>query len=52
VLGGISARGLALVAAAAGRTGEAFGTLLDARTRSTRVADPYVWLHVHILDAL
>ena len=49
---GISARGLALVAEAAGRTGEAFDTLLDARTRSTRVADPYVWLHVHILDAL
>jgi DNA-binding SARP family transcriptional activator len=49
---GISARGLALVAEAAGRTGEAFDTLLDARTRSTRLADPYVWLHVHILDAL
>lgn len=49
---GMSARGLALVAEAAGRTGEAFDTLLDARTRSTRVADPYVWLHVHILDAL
>ena len=49
---GISARGLALVAESAGRTGEAFDTLLDARTRSTRVADPYVWLHVHILDAL
>ena len=48
----ISARGLALVAEAAGRTGEAFDTLLDARTRSTRVADPYVWVHVHILDAL
>ena len=48
----ISARGLAMVAEAAGRTGEAFDTLLDARTRSTRVADPYVWVHVHILDAL
>ena len=41
---GMSARGLALVAEAAGRTGEAFDTLLDARARSTRVADPYVWL--------
>ena len=49
---GISARGLALVAEADGRTAEAFDTLLDARSRASRVADPYVWLDVHVLDAL
>ena len=49
---GIAARGLALVAETAGRTDEAFRTLLDARARNTRVSDPYVWLDVHILDAL
>ena len=48
---GISARGLALVAEAEGDpTGRR--RLLDARLRSTRLADPYVWLDVHILDAL
>jgi hypothetical protein len=26
--------------------------LLDARARASRLADPYVWLDVHILDAL
>ena len=26
--------------------------LLDARARTNRLADPYVWLDVHILDAL
>jgi hypothetical protein len=30
----------------------AIETLLDARTRSNRLADPYVWLDAHILDAL
>ena len=30
----------------------AFAVLLDARTRTNRLADPYVWLDVHILDAL
>ena len=25
---------------------------MDARARSNRLADPYVWLDVHILDAL
>ncbi len=49
---GISARGLALVAAAAGDLDRAVGVLLDARSRTTRLADPYVWLDVHILDAL
>ena len=49
---GMAARGLALVAEATGETERAFETLLDARTRSNRLADPYVWLDAHILDAL
>ena len=49
---GISARGLALLAEASGEVDRAFTTLLDARSRTTRLADPYVWLDVHILDAL
>jgi DNA-binding SARP family transcriptional activator len=49
---GISARGLAMVADASGDSEGAITTLLDARARCTRQADPYVWLDVHILDAL
>ncbi len=49
---GMAARGLALVAESAGRSELAFDTLLDARARSNRVTDPYVWLDAHILDAL
>jgi DNA-binding SARP family transcriptional activator len=49
---GISARGLALVAEATGDVDRAFDAVLDARSRTTRLADPYVWLDVHILDAL
>src|SRR5215831_13873021 len=48
---GISARGLALVAAAAGETSQAFTLLFDARARANRLADPYVWLDGYILDA-
>jgi tetratricopeptide (TPR) repeat protein len=48
---GMSARGLALVAAATGETGRAFEILTDARARCNRLADPYVWLDVYILDA-
>ena len=48
---GISARGLALVAAATGETGRALEILTDARARCNRLADPYVWLDVYILDA-
>jgi DNA-binding SARP family transcriptional activator len=48
----ISARGLALVAEAVGDVQRAFTVLLDARARCTRLADPYRWLDVHILDAL
>ncbi len=49
---GISARGLALLADAQGDADRAFAVLLDARARANRLADPYVWLDVHILDAL
>jgi DNA-binding SARP family transcriptional activator len=49
---GISARALALVADAGGATGQAFQFAEDARARSNRVADPYVWLDGYILDAL
>jgi len=48
---GMSARSLALVAEAHGETDRAFALLADARTRSNRLADPYVWLDAHILDA-
>jgi DNA-binding SARP family transcriptional activator len=49
---GITARGLALVADARGDTESAFTTMQDARVRSARLADPYVWLDAHILDAM
>ncbi len=49
---GISARGLGLVTEASGDIDHAFKLLLDARSRCNRLADPYVWLDVHILDAL
>jgi DNA-binding SARP family transcriptional activator len=48
---GLAARGLALVAEADGDPGRAFALLTDARTRTNRFADSYVWLDVHILDA-
>ncbi|HEU4947286.1 MAG TPA: BTAD domain-containing putative transcriptional regulator [Kribbella sp.] len=48
---GVAARGLALVAEAMGEVERAFELLADARTRCNRLADPYVWLDVHILDA-
>lgn len=48
---GAAARGLALVADAAGEPDHAFALLADARTRCNRLADPYVWLDVYILDA-
>jgi DNA-binding SARP family transcriptional activator len=48
---GISARGLALVAEADGDVEGAFDLLADAQARCNRMADPYVWLDAHILDA-
>jgi len=47
----MSARGLALVAEAAGGTERAFALLADARARSGRLAEPYLWLDGYILDA-
>ncbi len=49
---GIAARGLGLLEEASGHVGRAFTVLLDGRSRSTRLADAYGWLDVHILDAL
>ena len=49
---GISARGLAVLSEATGEPDRAIADLLDARSRTNRLADPYVWLDVHILDAL
>jgi DNA-binding SARP family transcriptional activator len=48
---GMAGRGLALVAAAAGDTERALALLADARTRCNRLAEPYLWLDVYILDA-
>jgi DNA-binding SARP family transcriptional activator len=48
----ISARGLGLAIETSGDVARGFSTLLDARARCTRLADPYRWLDVHILDAL
>ncbi|HET7901939.1 MAG TPA: BTAD domain-containing putative transcriptional regulator [Candidatus Nanopelagicales bacterium] len=47
---GTAARGLARVAEAEGDTTRAFAILDDAARRSTRLADPYVWLAAYILD--
>jgi hypothetical protein len=47
----MSARGLALLAEAAGDTERAFALLADARARCHRLAEPYVWLDGYILDA-
>lgn len=49
---GLSARGLALMAASRGDVSGAFTGLLDARERCRRLADPYVWLDAYILDVL
>jgi hypothetical protein len=48
---GMSAHGLALVAEATGDSERAFEILADARGRLNRLADPYVWLDCHVLDA-
>ena len=49
---GLSARGLALAAAAGGDVETAFAVLADARSRANRRSDPYVWLDGYILEAL
>jgi len=43
---------VALVTEASGDVDRAVADLLDARARTNRLADPYVWLDVYILDAL
>jgi DNA-binding SARP family transcriptional activator len=48
---GFSARTLGLLAAAAGEADRAFALFADAWSRANRVADPYAWLSVCILDA-
>jgi tetratricopeptide (TPR) repeat protein len=48
---GMAGRGLALVAEATGDTERAFALLADARVRSGRLAEPYLWLDGYILDA-
>lgn len=48
---GLAARAIALVEEAAGNDQKAFEVLADARARCNRMADPYVWLDVYILDA-
>lgn len=47
----LAARGLALVAEAAGETERAIAMLAEARARSGRLAEPYLWLDGYILDA-
>ena len=49
---GVSGLGLALLEDATGDPDRAVAGLLDARSRCTRMPDPYVWLDVRILDAL
>jgi DNA-binding SARP family transcriptional activator/tetratricopeptide (TPR) repeat protein len=48
---GMAVRGLALVAESDGEVARSFDLLAEARTRAGRLADPYVWLDGHILDA-
>jgi DNA-binding SARP family transcriptional activator len=48
---GMAVRGLALVAESDGGVARSFDLLEEARSRAGRLADPYVWLDGHILDA-
>jgi hypothetical protein len=48
----MAARAQGLQLAADGRRGSALTQLKEAATRAARVADPYVWIHAHCLDAL
>jgi hypothetical protein len=49
---GAAARARGLLSARHGDTQGARGWLSDARARATRVADPYLWVVGHVLDAL
>jgi DNA-binding SARP family transcriptional activator len=48
----IAARVRGLAEEAAGERSAALASLRDAADRAVRVADPYVWVHAHCLDAL
>ena len=48
----MAARAQGLVLEAAGERAAALARLRDAADRAVRVADPYVWVHAHCLDAL
>lgn len=49
---GMAGRALGLVHEEAGDRAAALASLRDAAARSVRVADPYVWIRGHCLDAL
>lgn len=49
---GLTLRVRALISQEQGRSEEAHAQLVDALERTTRVADPYQWVHAFILDAL
>jgi DNA-binding SARP family transcriptional activator len=48
----LATRATGLVHEAAGERAAALACLRDAAVRAVRVADPYVWIHAHCLDAL
>lgn len=48
---GAAARATGLLHVGLGDLREAQGWLADARTRVTRVSDPYQWMHGYVLDA-
>jgi DNA-binding SARP family transcriptional activator len=48
----LAARARGLVYEAAGERASALVWLRDATVRAVRVADPYVWMHAHCLEAL
>ncbi|MCU1676942.1 MAG: hypothetical protein JWM93_1700 [Frankiales bacterium] len=49
---GMTMRLRGLISAAQGDHAAAYDLLVDARGRTTRVGDPYQWVHAHVLDAL
>jgi tetratricopeptide (TPR) repeat protein len=48
----IACRGIGLVEAARGRGEQALAWLTDGRSRCTRVAHPYQWIHAWVLDGM
>lgn len=49
---GLGARGIGLLKIARGEIGEGMSWLADARARSIRIPDTYLWIHGYCLDAL